>query len=180
MTDYKNVMLISPNKVKTYGTINLNVDDSEIGNAIRISQNIYLSDIIGTAMVEHIQEMVYNKVQHSGSSIDDQENEAYKVLLDDYITPVLVYRTAVELCTVLTLKIRNMGVVKNSDTNVQTTTAGDVKYMSEYYETFFYDAVNKMMDFLCQNKAAYIELPDGFCTCKRKPKYARTGLYLGK
>lgn len=180
MTDFKNVMLISPQKVKTWGTINLNVDEGEIGNAIRISQNIYLTDIIGVDMVEHVQQLVYNKVKGSGSSIDDEVNEAYKVLLDDYITPVLVYRTAVELCTVLSLKIRNMGVVKNSDTNVQATTASDVKSMSEYYETFFYDSVNKLMDFLCQNKAAYGELPDGFCTCKRKPKYARTGLYLGR
>jgi len=180
MTDYKNVMLISPQKVKTYGVINLNVNESEVGNAIRISQNIYLQDIIGTDLVEHMQELVYNKVKGTGSSIDDEENEAYKVLLDDYLVPVLVYRTAVELCTLMTLKIRNMGVVKNSDTNVQATSAGDVKYMAEYYETFFYDAVNKLMDFLCENKEAYEEVPDGFCTCQRKPRYARTGLWLGK
>ena len=180
MTDYKNVMLISPQKVKSYGVINLNVNESEVGNAIRISQNIYLQDIIGTDLVEHMQELVYNKVKGTGSSIDDEENEAYKVLLDDYLVPVLVYRTAVELCTLMTLKIRNMGVVKNSDTNVQATSAGDVKYMAEYYETFFYDAVNKLMDFLCENKEAYEEVPDGFCTCQRKPRYARTGLWLGK
>lgn len=173
-------MLISPNKVKTYGTINLNVNESEIGNAIRISQNIYLQDIVGTDLVEHIQQLVYNKIKGLPDTIDDVENEQYKALLDDFITPVLVYRTAVELCTIMTLKIRNMGVVKNNDTNVQATNAGDVKYMSEYYETFFYDAVNKMMDFLCANKDAFAELPDGFCTCSRKPKYARTGLYLGK
>lgn len=180
MTDYKNVMLISPQKVKSYGVINLNVNESEVGNAIRISQNIYLQDIIGTDLVEHVQELVYNKVKGTGSSIDDEENEAYKVLLDDYLVPVLVYRTAVELCTLMTLKIRNMGVIKNSDTNVQATNAGDVKYMAEYYETFFYDAVNKMMDFLCENKEAYVEVPDGFCTCSSKPRYARTGLWLGK
>lgn len=180
MNEFKNAMLISPQKVKTYGVINLNVNESEIGNAIRISQSIYLKDIIAPELVERIQLLVYNKIKGLEPSIDDEENEAYKSLLDDYITPVLVYRTAVELCTLVTLKIRNMGVVKNNDTNVQSTTAGDVKYMAEYYETFFYDAVNKMMDFLCQNKAAFEELPDDFCTCKSKPRYARTGLYLGK
>ena len=171
-------MLISPNKVKNYGTINLNVSDSEIGNAIRISQNVHLIDILGSDLVERLQELTYNKIKGSGETIDDKEQ--YKVLLDEYVTPVLVYRTAVELSTVLSLKIRNMGVVKNNDTNVQATTAEDVKYLREYYETFFYDSVNKMMDFLCQNKAAFVELPDGFCTCKRKPRYARTGLWLGK
>lgn len=180
MLDLKNVMLISPNKVKTYGVINLNVDDSEIGNAIRISQNIYLADIIGKDLVEHMQQLVYNKVNGLENTIDDEENQAYKDLLDEFVTPVLVYRTAVELCSILTLKIRNMGVVKNNDTNVQATTAGDVKALSQYNETFFYDYVNKMMDFLCENKKAFVEVPDGFCTCSSKPKYARTSLWLGK
>ena len=178
MLEYKNLMLISPNKVKNWGTINLNVSDSEIGNAIRISQNVYLTDILGTDLVENLQELVYNKIQGSGETIDDYEQ--YKALLEEYVTPVLVYRTAVELTTTLSLKIRNMGVVKNNDSNVQTTTSADVKSLGEYYETFFYDYTNKMMDFLCQNKGAFVELPDGFCTCKRKPRYARTGLWLGK
>lgn len=173
-------MLISPQKVKTWGVINLNVNESEIGNAIRISQEIYLRDIVGTDLVEHVQRLVYNKIQGLPDTIDDEANEAYKVLLDDYLTPVLVYRTAVELCTLMTLKIRNMGVVKNNDTNVQATSAGDVKYMSEYYSTFFNDKVNRLMDFLCGNKEAFEEVPEGFCTCSSKPRYARTGLWLGK
>ena len=95
---------------------------------------------------------------------------------------IRLFRQLIALFVALrpTLKIRNMGVVKNSDTNVQATSAGDVKYMAEYYETFFYDAVNKLMDFLCENKEAYEEVPDGFCTCQRKPRYARTDLWLGK
>lgn len=179
MTDFRNVMLISPQKVKSWGVINLNVNESEIGNAIRISQDIYLRDIVGTDLVERVQRLVYNKIQGLPDGIDDEANEAYKVLLDDYLTPVLVYRTAVELCTLMTLKIRNMGVVKNNDTNVQATSAADVKYMSEYYSTFFNDKVNRLMDFLCENKEAFEEVPEGFCTCSSKPRYARTGLFLG-
>lgn len=180
MTDFRNVMLISPQKVKTWGVINLNVNESEIGNAIRISQEIYLRDIVGTDLVERVQRLVYNKIQGLPDTIDDEANEAYKVLLDDYLTPVLVYRVAVELCTLMTLKIRNMGVVKNNDTNVQATSAGDVKHMREYYSTFFNDKVNRLMDFLCGNKEAFEEVPEGFCTCSSKPRYARTGLWLGK
>lgn len=179
-SEIKNVMLISPNKVKSYGNINLNVDDSKIGAAIRISQEIHLRDVIGSDMIEHIQELVYNKVKGNAGTIDDPENERYKVLLDEYLTPVLVYRTAVELCTSITLKIRNMGVVKNNDTNVQATTAADVEALSEYYDAYHNDALNRLMDFLCENKDAFDEVPDGFCTCSRKPKYARTGLYLGR
>ena len=90
MTDSKNIMLISPNKVKGYGVVNINVTDAEIGNAIRISQNVYLKDIIGKDLIEHIQQLINNKLISSGSSIDDEENIAYKTLLEEYITPVLV------------------------------------------------------------------------------------------
>ena len=180
MTDFRNVMLISPQKVRSWGVINLDVNESEIGNAIRISQDIYLRDIVGTDLVERVQRLVYNKLQGRPDTIDDEANEAYKVLLDDYLTPVLVYRAAVELCTLMTLKIRNMGIVKNNDTNVQATSAGDVKHMREYYSTFFNDKVNRLMDFLCGNKEAFEEVPEGFCTCSSKPRYARTGLWLGK
>lgn len=179
INDFKNVMLISPKKVKEYGNINLNVDDGEIGAAIRISQSIYLREVVGQDLIEHIQQLIYNKVKGNPDNIDDPENEPYKVLLEDYLTPALVYRTAVELCQILTLKIRNMGLVKNNDTNVETTSASELSHMKEYYDTFVNDAYNRIADFLCENKKAYVEVDDNYCTCSEKPKYGRTGLWLG-
>lgn len=180
LTDIKNTMLVSPQKVKTYGNINLNVAESEIAAAIRIAQNVHLKDAISRDLIEHLQQLVYNKIKGQTPSIDDEENEAYKALLEEFIIPALVYRSAMELCTILTLKIRNAGVVKNSDTNVQATTAADMSYMTEYYGGLYNDSLNRTVDFLCENKAAFEELPDGFCTCKRKPRFAQTNLWLGK
>lgn len=176
MENYLNTMLISPNKVKAFGTINLNVDDTTIATAIRTAQNVYLVDVIGLECVQHLQQLVHNKITGSGTSID--EEEAYKDLLDDYITPCLVYRTAVELSTILTLKIRNMGVVKNSDINVNQTTSGELKYLADYYKTLYYDAVNKMVAFICENTKSF---PDSKieCTCGSTPLYANSDLFLG-
>lgn len=181
MGNYSNVMLISPAKVKEYGEINLNLDESKLGAAIRTSQNVYLVDIIGKDLVEHLQQLVFNKIsgEDSGNTIDTEDNAAYKALLEDYVQPALAYRSAVELCISNSLKIRNMGVIKNSDTNVNAVDTNDYIRLRQYYETFFVDVANKMMTFLCENKAAFMELPDGFCTCERKPLYARTNLWLG-
>ena len=173
-------MLISPAGVKSYGDINVNVDEVQTGAAIRIAQNVYLVDILGRDLVEHLQQLVFNKISgESEDTIDSEGNEAYKTLLDEFVRPVLAYRTVVELCIKTSLKIRNMGVVKNQDTKVNPTDWTDYSRLRDYYETFFVDAVNKMMDFLCQNKTAFMELPDGFCTCERKPLYGRTKLWLG-
>lgn len=179
ITAIKNVMLISPTKVKEYGNINLNVNDSEVGAAIRTSQNIYLKDAINRDLIEHVQELVYNKIQGSGSSIDDEVNIAYKTLLEEYLQPALVYRTAFELCTIVTLKLRNMGVVKNDDTNVRQVSFGEMSYLQEYYGVLFNDALNRCVDFLCENKGAFNEIEDGFCTCSSKPRFAQNGLWLG-
>lgn len=178
LTEIKNVMLISPTRVKSFGVTNINVSDAEMGNAIRIAQNVHLKDAINRDLIEHLQELVYNKIQGSGETIDDKEE--YKVLLDEYIIPAIAYRTAMELVTITTLKIRGMGLVKNSDTNVNTTSAAELSYMTEYYGSLYNDALNRTMDFLCENKNAFAEIGDGFCTCSSKPRFAQTGLWLGK
>lgn len=191
MKEYISVMLISPDVVKRTGELNYNVDDTVIGSAIRSAQNIYLKDVIGTALLERIQELVWNSIQESdimptsnGNSIDDPENEMYKVLLDEYIENVLVYKCLVEITTRISFKIRNVGVSQNSEENINASSLSDIKYIKNGYETLFCDALNRMMDFLENNKAAFPEI-DSKCACsKTKPRlnerYANTGLYLGK
>lgn len=179
INEWKNTMLISPAKIKEYAVLNLNCNDTDLGNSIRIAQNIYLKDSVSRDLIEHLQILVYNKIKELPDNIDSPENEPYKILLQDYITPALVYRSAVEAVTIMSLKIRNAGLIKNNDTNVETTDSKDIAYMQEYYDTFYNDALNRLSDFLCENKGAYAEIGDDFCTCSSKPLYGRTGLWLG-
>lgn len=178
LTQIKNVMLISPKKVKEYAVVGLNLDEGNLGNAIRIA-HIYLRDAIGKDLVEHVQELVYNKIHDLPNSIDDPENEPYKVLLDEYLQPTLVYRAAMESCTIFSFKIRNMGVVRNDDNNVKEAPTADVISLIEYYGVLFNDALNRCSDYLCENKKAIPEVGEDYCTCKSKPRFAQTNLWLG-
>lgn len=180
MKNYITTMLISPKKVKESGELNLNVDEGAIGASIRTAQNVYLVDVIGTELVEALQEKVYNKIQGaSANTIDSEENVAYKTLLDEYVTPALISKTVVDIALRLSYKVRNMGVVKNSDTNVNYSTLDDIKYVQSYQETMWNHYLNRMVEFLCANKAA---IPESTftCGCKPKRKYANTNIYLGK
>ena len=172
-------MLISPDDVKSQSDLNYNVDDTAIGASIRVSQQIYLRDIIGDALLERLQVLVYNAIEGNPDTIDDEANIAYKTLLDDYISNFLTYKVANEICDRLSLKIRNMGVVKNNDTNMQQADLGDLIYLKQKYDTFANDAANRMTAFICSNEAAYPE-SDFVCGCNRSPKYGNTGLWLGK
>lgn len=176
--EYKNVMLVSPDEVKSQSDINYNVDDTVIGASIRVSQNVYLRDIIGTQFLEKLQELVWNSIQGEPGNIDEEQFVAYKNLLDDYISPVLSYKTASEICARISYKIRNAGVIQNSDTNINAATLSDIVYTKDTYDTYYNDALNRMTEFICNNKAAFPE-SDFTCGCGKHPKYARTGLWLG-
>lgn len=181
MTIYKNTMLVSPKVVKQSGQLNLNCDDSMIGASIRTAQNVYLVDVLGSELVEKLQELVYykiNPVSSHPSNIDSPENIAYKTLLDDYVVDVLTYKTVIDLCIRSSYKVRNMGVVKNSDTNVLASDIDDIKHLQNYIETMYNHCLNRMEEFLCQNKEA---IPESHrdCGCKQKKKYANVNLWLG-
>ena len=176
---YKNTMLISPTKVKKYATVGLNVDENVLGECIRIA-HIHVGEVVGRRLMERLQELVYNQIKgETANTIDDEDKIQYKTLLDDYLTPALAYATAVEAAVINELKIRNMGTVKNSDVNVNSVGGNEYTYLATYTKTYLNDAYNRIVEFLCQEKAGFPELPDGFCTCSSKPLYANTGLWLG-
>lgn len=170
-------MLISPKKVKESGSLNLNVDEGVIGNAIRTAQNVYMVDVVGKDLVERLQELVYEKM-NGQEGIDADENIAYKTLLEEYMTPALISKTVVETAIRTSLKIRNMGVVQNSDVNVNAASLDDIKYLQNYEETMYNHYLNRMADFLCENKNAIPESKYD-CGCKPKRKYANVNLFLG-
>lgn len=173
-------MLISPKKVKESGELNLNVDEGVIGASIRTAQNVYMVDVVGKDLVESLQEKVYNKIQGaSANTIDSEENVAYKTLLDEYMAPALITKTVIDVCIRTSLKIRNMGVVQNSDgVNVQKASLDDIKYLQSYEETMYNHHLNRMAEFLCQNKEAIPESKFD-CGCKPLQKYSNVNLWLG-
>lgn len=181
MTEWKNTMLISPKRVKESGELNVNVEDRAIASSIRIAQDIYLRDAIGKDLLDKLKLLVFNKIDdNDGSKIDDTENIAYKTLLDDYIGDALVYKTVVNLAIRKSYELRNMGLVKNYDTNVQASGIDDIKYLMDYQNTMWNDALNRIVEFLCENKEAIPESNFVCGECKPNTKFANVNIWLGK
>lgn len=180
MSEYKKVMLISPDDVKSTGNINYNVDDEVIGAAIRTAQNIYLTDVLSSELVEKLQQLIFNSIEEVEDNIEDAQNAYYKTLLDDYIKDALSYKATAEICVRISLKIRNMGVVQNSDTNVNAVGLDDIKYLRDTFNGYWESSVNKMYKYLKKNKKAFPEFIG--CGCDKiniKAKFGNTGLFLG-
>lgn len=137
-----NVLLISEKTLKEFNIAD-NLDATYLTPAIMTSQDIYLTQIIGSKLVDKIKLLV------STGEIVNEENKEYKILLDDYITAYLQYKACAELTLPLAYKERNAGVVQTNNEYVVNTGMKDAKYLESYY--------NDRADYYGLRMTAYIK-----------------------
>ena len=179
-------MLISPGELKGESLINQNVEDKILSNIVLTSQEIYLCKIIGTPLLRKLQTLVFNAAMNNGGeTVDTQGNEIYKELLDQYIKPYIKYSAMKAFLIENTYKLRNTGVIKNYDTNVQSTDLDTLKYLERHYYSYVAEYEDRLSKFICANKDSLPEV-----TAETAPyisqstageTYSNTGgLWLGK
>lgn len=146
---YHNVLLCSARVIKSESVINDNVEEGTIMSTLRYVQDIQLTNIIGKKLVWRLQELV------ATTGIKEDEYIHYKVLLDDYITPYLVHMTVAELIPIISLKIRNKGLIKTSDEHLEVASFREMMSMREIYRQKADSYANNLKKFLCKNHSLY-------------------------
>jgi hypothetical protein len=117
------VLLISEATLKKNSVINNNVDGMYILPAIEYAQDAGLQPLLGTKL--------YNKLMDLVADGSIQTETDYKVLLDEYITPYLLNKVTADIQIPLTYKLRNQGVVQQTDANVYQPSMKDLQFYSE-------------------------------------------------
>lgn len=167
------VLLISEKTLKENSVINNNVDGMYVLPAIEFSQDAGLQPIIGTKLYNRLMDMVED------GTIGN--NEDYKYLLDEYITPFLLNKVTAEIQIPLAFKLRNQGVVQQTGENTYVPSLKDMQYVTQNYENKANFYGNRLSDFLRANRSKYPE----YCkidSCADMPSdngAYKTGLYLG-
>ena len=151
--------LIDTDSVKAASLVNYNVEDEAVGYAIRESQDVYLREILGNALLEKCVELA------SSGTIDEEGYEAYGELVDKYIYQYLVAKSQEQILIPISFKIRNIGVSQDSDTNVTSQQLQTVIDLQNYWRTVSIDRANRLKCFLRENRAAFPELETGSCVC---------------
>ena len=148
------IYLISTNYLKDNSTINLNVEDSLIKNAIQEGQKINIQQVLGTTLYEKILTLVED------DDIGDAGNEAYATLLTDYIQPSLMYWSLFHSLPFTNYKITNKNIGTQSSDNSTPVELNELKYLTaltkdkaEYYSEL-------MRKYIVKNNTDYPE----FCT----------------
>ena len=183
--EYRNTLLISARELKNANTlISNNVDDNYLSSTIITCQEVYLEQITGTALYHRLQELVYNQITNAPDALNDPENEDYKILLEDMVKPFLKARALVDVLYNAAFKIRNMGVMKSSDTNLQNADMSDIKYLEKQYLTYVAEYEQRLSKYLCDNKELFPELAADVPSYFDKPSVGKNyanecGLWLG-
>ena len=183
--NFRTTLLISAKELKNNGTIiSGNIDDNYLSSTIVTCQEVYLEQITGTALYHKLQMLVYNQITGQEDGIYDPGNEDYRELLEEMVKPYLKARATVDILYPVSYKIRNMGVMKSSDTNLQNADMSDIKYLEKQYLTYVAEYEQRLSKYLCANKEKFEELaadvPAYFDSPSLGKDYANeSGLWLG-
>lgn len=183
--NFRTTLLISAKELKNNGTIlSGNIDDNYLSSTIVTCQEVYLEQITGTALYHKLQMLVYNQITGQADGIYAPGNEDYRELLEEMVKPYLKARATVDILYPVSYKIRNMGVMKSSDTNLQNADMSDIKYLEKQYLTYVAEYEQRLSKYLCANKEKFEELaadvPAYFDSPSLGKDYANEcGLWLG-
>lgn len=167
------VFLVSESTMKKNSVVNNNVDGMYLLPAIEFAQDAGLQPIIGTKLYNKLMDLVEN-----GSITGSTD---YKYLLDEYITPYLVNKVTADIQIPLSFKLRNQGVVQQTDANTYVPSMKDIQYVIQNYENKANFYSNRMSDYLRANRSKYPE----YCSvdsCADMPSNKdayNTGIFLG-
>ena len=135
------VLLISEETLKTYSLVNDNIDGKYLLPAIQTAQDIDLETLIGKALLDKLCSLV-----EDGSIVN---NTKYRTLLDDYITPYLVWQVMSNLQLGINYKLSNSGVITNDDERKSRLDYRNNQLLQEQYKHYADSYAIKLKDYLC-------------------------------
>lgn len=151
------VLVVSEDTIRSYSEISENIYGKSLLPAIRTAQDLYLQEYLGSCL--------YNKILNlieDGSIVND-ENIAYKNLLDVYIQPYMIERVVADLIPIVGSKIANLGVYKSQDEYTSNVSAAEVDRLQYSHVVKADHYAKRMQNYLKANRSMYPELES--CGC---------------
>jgi hypothetical protein len=145
------VLLISEQKLKDSTAINLNVDVNILLPYVLQAQTLYIEPKLGTQLYEHIKGLI------QAGTIGNVGNAAYKTLLDDYISFVLVNYSFYHAIPYLRFKIENGNIYsKTSETGTALSTEESQSLREEISNTAQY-YTERLIEYIRNNTSLFPE-----------------------
>ena len=142
------VYFISPDDVKKNSTFDVNVEDKLLLSNIIDSMEIDLYSILGTKLYEKI----YTDVETSSLSGN------YKILMDDFITPLLIKTVQLRSLPDIWIKIREKGVLLKEDEGNSSVSIKLLNKLEDKIKSDYSVYQNRLTDYLYYNQRVFFHL----------------------
>ncbi len=145
------VLLISEQKLKDSTAINLNVDVNILLPYVLQAQTLYIEPKLGTQLYEHIKGLI------QAGTIGDVGNAAYKTLLDDYISFVLVNYSFYHAIPFLRFSVENGNIYSKTSENGTALSTEESQSLREEISNTSQYYTERMISFITNNIGDYPE-----------------------
>lgn len=127
------------------------VDADKFIQFLEVSQDIHIQNYLGTKLYDKIQTLIVN------DTLDDEGNSAYKTLLNDYITPMLIWFAQSDYYMYASYQVSNGGIYKHRSESSDTLSIEEIKYLVENSRDKAEFYTRRFLDYMTFNSNDYPE-----------------------
>ena len=145
------VILVSPDLIKANTPINDTIDANYLRTSIITCQEKHMQSATGSALYDKICSLVRL------GTIGQPANVAYKSLLDQYITPILIWGSLAEYHPFLVAKVDNGGIVNRISQDTTSASALSNEQVRLTWQANMAHYVTLLTRYLCDNSGLFPE-----------------------
>ena len=144
-------LFITTNDLKRKSIVGGLVDADKFVQFIEVSQDIHIQNYLGTKLYDKIQDLIVNQ------ELEDIENLKYKNLLNDYITPMLIWFAQSDYYMFASYQVSNGGVFKHRSESSENLSMQEVQYLVENSRNKAEFYTRRFVDYMSFNSSDYPE-----------------------
>lgn len=140
-------LLIGKSDLQAYTALNGNVDTDKVLQSIKIAQDIWVLQYVGTDLMNKI------KTDIVASTLSGN----YATLVNTYLKPMLIHFTMVEYLPFAAYSISNKGLYKHSSENAEIVSKEEVDYLIEKEKRIAENYAQRFLDYMVVNQSLFPE-----------------------
>ena len=167
-------LFVTIKDIKQKSIIGGTVDPEKIVQFVEVAQDTHIQNYLGGKLYNKMQSLIIN------DTIDNAENSNYKLLLETYVKPMLIWFTQAEYMPFSAFQISNGGVYRHNSENSQLASTEEINMLTrsaletaEFYTRRFMD----YMDFNSELFPEYTSTANEEMHPDRDVNFG--GIYLG-
>lgn len=144
-------LFINVNDLKRKSILSGNLDGDKVIQFIEVAQDTAIQNYLGGKLYQKLQDLITTE------TLFDAANNDYKVLLNDYIKPMLIWYTQANYLPFAAFTVSNGGIFKRSPENTESVTREDLSMLTAKVTDTADFYTQRFIDFMNYNSTLYPE-----------------------